>query len=281
MGFAYSSKPVDAPEDEDSTFAQHDDAAMSAIDLSTAQSADFGSWVPENPNEPEPTDPAPTTTVPPPTTTSAPPPDPTGPIPVPTSCNLESIFPLEVAEGWSFVKVAGDLTTPRGLTIDSEGHLLMVEVGKGLSVHTFGADGCIASSKLLIDNPRLTHGVALNPGSTQLFVSSIDTAWRYTYDAAAQTVSGQETVVAGMFPSSHSTRTLLVPPGTPDLLVVSIGSDTNLDMPSLDKAVGRALVKVFDMTAVPADGYDYSTTGSFLGYGLRNEVGLAVDNNNM
>ena len=52
-------------------------------------------------------------------------------------------------------------------------------------------------------------------------------------------------------------------------------------MPSLDKAVGRALVKVFDMTAVPADGYDYSTTGSFLGYGLRNEVGLAVDNNNM
>jgi hypothetical protein len=44
--------------------------------------------------------------------------------------------------------------------------------------------------------------------------------------------------------------------------------------------VGRALVKVFDLTNVPQGGYDYKTSGRFLGYGLRNEVAIVVDNNN-
>lgn len=186
-----------------------------------------------------------------------------------------------MAEGWKFVKLAGGLSTPRGITVDTNGNLLVVQVGVGLSVHTFGADGCIASSKVLIQQPRLTHGVALTPDGATLYVSSIDTAWRYTYDATTQSVTDQTVVVANMYPSSHSTRTLVVPPATPDLLVVSLGSNGNLDGGSIDKNVGRAIVKVFDIAAVPAGGYDYSSQGWFLGYGLRNEVAIAVDNNNM
>ncbi|CAN9282960.1 unnamed protein product [Alternaria alternata] len=44
-----------------------------------------------------------------------------------------------------------------------------------------------------------------------------------------------------------------------------------------DMKTGRSCVKVFDTTTVPENGYDYSTGGYQMGYGLRNEVGLAFD----
>lgn len=277
--FAYSETPVSDPSDEGSSFGIHDSADLFGLDFASAQSPDFDDWVGGG-GEPSPTptdSPTPSPTTTPPTD----PPIPTGTVPIPTDCGEESLFPLEAAEGWSFVKLAGDLTTPRGVVVDVRGSLLIVEVGSGLSVHTFGEDGCIAGSKLLIDKPGLTHGVTIAPDNVTLYVSSVETVWKYTYDADARTVSNEEVVVQNMFPGSHSTRTLLVPPATPDLLVVSLGSDGNLDMPTIDKSVGRAVVKVFDMSKAPSGGYDYNTEGWFLGYGLRNEVGLAVDNTNM
>jgi glucose/arabinose dehydrogenase len=105
--------------------------------------------------------------------------------------------------------------------------------------------------------------------------------WRYDYNSASQTVSNEQVVVKNMYPSAHSTRTLVVPPATPNLLVVSLGSDGNLDGPAVNKATGRALVKTFDISTFPSGGYDYPTQGRYLGYGLRNEVALAVDGNNM
>jgi hypothetical protein len=281
VAYAWGSNPVNNPADEDSTFSIHDEALRFGVDFSLAQSPDFADWIGEEPEQPPPTTTTSTGPPPTPTTTSPPPPPPTGEIPFPETCNLEGQFPLEVAEGWKFVKLAGDLSTPRGVTVDTNGNLLLVEVGRGLSVHTFGSDGCIASSKLLIDQPRLTHGVALTPDGATLYVSSIDTVWRYSYDTDLQEVADQEVVVADMYPSSHSTRTVVVPPATPNLIVVSLGSDGNLDWESVLKETGRAIVKVFDMSELPEGGFDYSTEGWFLGYGLRNEVGLAVDNNNM
>lgn len=281
LAFAFSVDKVDDPADEGTTFGQHSASNIFTLNLSNGQSAEFDDWFGEEDPEPTPT-PTPTPTdTPTPTATPTDVPIPTGPVPIPSGCGESSLFNLEVAEGWSFLKLAGDLTTPRGIAIDSEGSLLLVEVGRGLSVHTFGEDGCIAGSKLLINRPGLTHGVALTPGGTTLYVSSIDTAWKYTYDASTQTVTNEEVVVADMFPSSHSTRTLLVPPDTPDLLVVSLGSDGNMDMPAGYKETGRAIVKVFDTSKTPSGGYDYTTEGWFLGYGLRNEVGLTTDNNNM
>jgi glucose/arabinose dehydrogenase len=260
----------------------HDEANRFGIDLSLAQSPDFADWV-GSPPDPEPTTTttsASTTSGPTSTPTSEPPPD-GEPLPFPETCNLEGQFPLEVADGWKFVKLAGDLRTPRGITVDNNGNILLVQVGVGLSVHTFGADGCIASSKTLISRPGLTHGVALTPDGNTLYVSSISTVWRYTYDAATQSVSDETIVVANMYPASHSTRTVVVPPATPDLLVVSLGSDGNLDWDAVAKETGRAIVKVFDISQFPEGGYDYSSEGWYLGYGLRNEVAIAVDANNM
>jgi glucose/arabinose dehydrogenase len=84
-----------------------------------------------------------------------------------------------------------------------------------------------------------------------------------------------------MNPSGHNSRTLAVPPNRPDLLIVSLGSADNIDHASVKKETGRAIVKVFDLTKTPAGGWTYNTQGWYLGYGLRNEIGIVFDGNNM
>ncbi|CAI6025038.1 unnamed protein product [Clonostachys chloroleuca] len=280
IAYAYSSKAVNTPSDPNSSFSAHDEASPFGLDFTKARSSDFESWIP---GEPQPTGtPTPTsassTTIPTPTSDV---PAPTGELPIPTSCSLNARFPLVAADGWSFVKLAGSLTNPRAMAVDSLGNLLVVEVSKGVSVHSFGSNGCLTGSKTLIAERVLTHGIALTPDRKTLLVSSIDTVWKYDYDAETQSVSNKVVVVKDMYRGTHSTRTLVVPPKTPNLLVVSLGSHTNLDMPAFDKNTGRAIVKVFDLSQAPEGGYTYNTQGTFLGYGLRNEVAIAVDPNNM
>ncbi|KAI8235313.1 Cellobiose dehydrogenase [Colletotrichum sp. SAR 10_86] len=99
--------------------------------------------------------------------------------------------------------------------------------------------------------------------------------------ASGSSGGGQTVVVKGMQQGGHPTRALLIPPATPHLLVIQQGSYSNFDYESLNKGVARAVVKVFDLRSVPSGGYTYNTQGWFLGWGLRNEVALAADGNNM
>ncbi|KAI9150821.1 putative DUR3-Urea permease [Paramyrothecium foliicola] len=282
FGLAYSTAPVNDPEDENTGFSIHQSAQIGLVDLSLAQAAEFNDWVGEQPPAPTSVTPTASTTFVTSTIGSTPTASaPGGPLPIPTSCGLEGQFPLETAEGWSIVKIAGDLRTPRGMAVDKLGNLLIVHVGAGLSVHSFDSNGCIGTSKVLVERPQLTHGVVLSPDGKTVYISSATTVWRYSYDSASQTVSDETIVVRDMFPASHVTRTLVIPPATPNLLIVSLGSHTNLDGPSVIKETGRAIVKVFDISSPPSAGYDYNTEGHYLGYGLRNDIAIAVDNNNM
>lgn len=108
------------------------------------------------------------------------------------------------------------------------------------------------------------------------------TVFQWPYDAAAGTVGTRSTIITGMFSGgAHVTRTLLIAPHAPNLLVVSHGSNDNFDYPSGNKATGRAIVKTFDLSAVPASGYNYASGGWVTGYGMRNEIGITFDGNNM
>lgn len=128
----------------------------------------------------------------------------------------------------------------------------------------------------------LNHGLYLSPDQTKLFASSATTVWVWSYDIVTGRIGNIPTVVVkGMNPGGHLTRTLIIPPNRPNLLVVSHGSLDNIDGPSISPSVGRAIVKVFDLRYTPAGGFDYVGQGYNAGYGLRNEVGLAFDNNNM
>ncbi len=76
----------------------------------------------------------------------------------------------------------------------------------------------------------------------------------------------------------HSTRTLLVPQHNSDLLLVSRGSDGNVDEPTVDIKSGRSQLRTFVIADLmdASDPVEY-TSGEVLGWGLRNSVGIADD----
>jgi glucose/arabinose dehydrogenase len=132
----------------------------------------------------------------------------------------------------------------------------------------------------LIAQTNLNHGIYLSPNGTTLYASSPTTAWSWTYDPASGNVSGSPTVlVTAMVNNGHITRTLIVPPHAPNLLLVAHGSNGNVDAAAVNQATARAVVKVFDLSSLPIGGYNYVTKGYLMGYGLRNEVALAFDGN--
>ncbi|KAI0416509.1 soluble quino protein glucose dehydrogenase [Xylaria grammica] len=192
------------------------------------------------------------------------------------------LYPYMTAPGWSYVKVADGLHSPRDLIFDGQGRLLIIEEEIGLSQHLMDAHGCITHTRLLIENPDLTHGICLSADGETLYASSSSSVFSWTYDPTTGNV-GQNPglVISGMATSGHITRTLAIPPHRTDLLVVSHGSDSNIDQDTSNPKVARAIVKVFNISSIPMGGYNFVSQGWNAGFGLRNEVGLAFDGNNM
>ncbi|KAI0875541.1 soluble quino protein glucose dehydrogenase [Hypoxylon argillaceum] len=200
-------------------------------------------------------------------------------LPVPASCTGVSAlrFPGTVAAGWSVMKIAGGMRGVRTVTWDPNGNMLVAEAGKGISVHTFGDNGCINSTATLISNVQLNHGLAITPDGKTIYASGERSVWSWTYDPATRAVSNLKTVVIGMDSGIHSTRNVMVVKAQPNMVLVQVGSNANLDMASAQPATGRAIIKIFDMSKAPAAGFNYKTDGEVFAYGLRNEIGFVQD----
>lgn len=108
-----------------------------------------------------------------------------------------------------------------------------------------------------------------------LFASSTETVYSWSYDQAARTVSNNITLVEHMAGSDHTTRTLLLSRKAPGMLVVARGSTSNIDFDAASLSSGHSQVKAFNIRNVSGTPYDYNSDGLRLGWGLRNEVGVA------
>jgi len=102
-----------------------------------------------------------------PTTTS------TTVIPTPTgslSCPgaPQPSYAMTVASGWRGTTLLGELTSPRGIILDSRGNLLVVERGKGITIHSLDATGCVVDNKTLIADTTLNHGIDINAAGNKL-----------------------------------------------------------------------------------------------------------------
>jgi glucose/arabinose dehydrogenase len=279
---------VGTPSDNSSAFPVHQDFGKWTHDLNAARSPNFNAWVSSNlvpkattTGAPAPSSTTLTTSVKP---TSSAPSSPTGKVTVPSTCAGAGspAYSSVLASGWKATKVLGGLTSPRSLVWDSAGNLLIVQSGKGITIHKIGADGCVTSSATLVALNSLNHGITFSPDGKTLYASSMTTAYSWPYTASTGTVGTRATVITGMVNGgSHVTRTLLIGAHAPNLLIVSHGSQENLDMPTLNPATARAIVKVFDLSTLPAAGYNYQSGGYNMGYGLRNDIGLTFDNNKM
>ncbi|KAK5104587.1 hypothetical protein LTS08_002478 [Lithohypha guttulata] len=181
-----------------------------------------------------------------------------------------------VASGYSLQVVATGLAKPRGLTFDSQGHLLVVQQGSGsLTSYTIDeSNGCttLGNNATVVDvGLNLNHGLWVN--GTTLYASNVNSVYSWTYDPNARTVSNQEELVNGMANSDHGTRTLLLPESAPGMLVITRGSGGNLDINSTTIEGGTAQVRAFNLNNRTGI-YDW-LDGQLLAWGVRNEVGIA------
>lgn len=76
--------------------------------------------------------------------------------------------------------------------------------------------------------------------------------------------------------SDHVTRTLLLSRIVDDILIISRGSDSNIDPEAAEVSSGHSHIRAFNIGNLTSDqNYTYAIDGLRLGWGLRNSVGLA------
>ncbi len=123
---------------------------------------------------------------------------------------------------------------------------------------------------------KLNHGLALSNDGRTLYASSAEAAYAWPYDPATQSVGQQsQTVVTGMDNDGHTSRTLHMSEKSNGTLMISRGSASNVDVEAAVLSSGHCQIKAFDLTRAPQNGYDFTTQGELLGWGLRNSVGLS------
>ncbi|KAF1956166.1 soluble quino protein glucose dehydrogenase [Byssothecium circinans] len=195
-----------------------------------------------------------------------------------------------VAPGWQANVVANNLEDPRGMIFDNRGGLLVVQQEKGIVRLRFNSEGgaCVrqeGSTEVVIDNPALNHGIELSDDGRTLYASSADGVFAWDYDASTgRNTSGPRLVVGQMGgDDGHVSRTLVLSRKTPGMLLVSRGSQSNLDMAALDVSTGVSTIKAFNITGRSnstngnASSYSFAQDGVLLGWGLRNSVGVAEE----
>jgi len=112
----------------------------------------------------------------------------------------------------------------------------------------------------------LNQGIAINGGF--LYASSATTVFRWRYVAGMRTNLGAaQTVISNIPGGGHSTRSIAF--DNDGLLYVSVGSAGNVDQDSRRSRIVR-----FDVSTVPLNW----ANGEVFADGLRNEVGMALDN---
>ncbi|GJC77265.1 hypothetical protein ColLi_00103 [Colletotrichum liriopes] len=188
----------------------------------------------------------------------------------------------QVAPGWQAQLVATGYKKPRTIHVDSEGALLILDAAVGVYRVTFKDNGgtClkVIESKLVVNNTRLTHGMAFSEDGKTLYASSVDQVLAWAYDAKAGTVNAEPAVVIdNMANNDQTTRTLVMSKASRDWLVVSRGVDENFDIDALDVSSGHAQVKAFDLGKSGNDPFDFNNDGKLLGWGIRNAVAVAED----
>ncbi|KAG9234928.1 hypothetical protein BJ875DRAFT_289184 [Amylocarpus encephaloides] len=188
-------------------------------------------------------------------------------------------YSASFAGGLSAKVVMNGLRSPRDIIFDKEGNLLVIEQAGGgvrqVRLRDDGTNVCVASSKQIVNDAALNHGIELSSDGKTLYVSSLSNVDAYAYDASAGTATGKKTIINSMRNGGlHLTRTLLVSKKFPELIMVGRGSDGNIDTGAKSISTGRSMIRVFNLTEVTRNPVAYTTGGFLLGWGLRNPVGI-------
>jgi glucose/arabinose dehydrogenase len=188
-----------------------------------------------------------------------------------------------MAKGYEAKLLVGGLKTPRGIIFDSDGNLLVTETATA-SIRRIeledkgGMDVCVVNSTQIVVNPGINHGIAFSNDGKTLFTSNSTDVFSYSYNITTGITGDRKHLLTGMKQAGyHQSRTLLVPKAAPNLLLVSRGSDGNRDMETREEKSGRSQIRYWEIDEFTGKPLDYSSTGTILGWGLRNSVGVGED----
>jgi glucose/arabinose dehydrogenase len=192
-----------------------------------------------------------------------------------------------VASGYAARLVATGLTSPRGIKFDTAGNLLVVEEGVGITALRFeeedddddddGSCVTLASQDTVVSDESLDHGIEISEDSSTLYASNSDKlfSWNYSSDERRVT-SSATTLVENMEGTDHTSRTLLLTKSAPGMIVINRGSFENIDVEARNINSGHGQVKAFNVSGVTSP-LDFREDGTLLGWGLRNDVGIAEE----
>jgi glucose/arabinose dehydrogenase len=176
-----------------------------------------------------------------------------------------------VADGFVAWRWASGVVDPRGITVDHAGNVLVVSRADESIVKLWdaNADGLASGIEraTIATAPGLAHGIALNGG--YLYASSASTVYRFEYDEGRVELDPPTAIVTAIADGGrHTSRTLLFD----DIyLYVTVGSGDNVDVDSSRAQIRRFPIVAFD------DGALSFAEGELFADGLRNEVGIALD----
>ncbi|EAU83854.2 hypothetical protein CC1G_09523 [Coprinopsis cinerea okayama7 len=138
-------------------------------------------------------------------------------------------YPMTLASGWRGGVLLGGLTMPRGIMIDTRGNLLVIQRGRGLTGHALDANGCVTSTKTIIQDSQINHAIDVHPSGNRIMASSGDAVWSWDYDPVTMTATNKRTLITGMNNFIHFTRTIHISRKYPNLFALSVGSESNVD----------------------------------------------------
>lgn len=106
--------------------------------------------------------------------------------------------PVTIAPGFSSRVLFSNLTTPRGITLDAEENILVVERGFGVTAFS-PVDGGWERT-VVVSNPNFTQGIQID--GPLLYVSTASDVFVYTYDAVQKSVNSSvpRVLVTGLPP---------------------------------------------------------------------------------
>ncbi len=169
--------------------------------------------------------------------------------------------PVNLPPGFTISVFASDLGSPRYLTLDPSGTLLVSVPSQGRVVALLDrAGGGKADALTVVEGLDRPHGLAWKDGN--LYIAETGRVLRFHYDPASRKATGATVIVPGLpRGGSHWTRTIAF--GPDGRLYVSVGSSCNV---CREQDGRRAAILRYN-----ADG----SGEELFATGMRNAVGLA------
>ncbi|KAJ7292675.1 hypothetical protein C8J57DRAFT_4053 [Mycena rebaudengoi] len=180
--------------------------------------------------------------------------------------------PVTTALGFTARVLFSNLTTPRGITLDSAQNILVVERGFGVTAFNPVAGGW--SRTVVVANAGFTQGIQVD--EDLLYVSTAGTVLVYDYDSVSKVATNPNTLLTGIPPDGDlTTHTLQIHHvGLVKILLVGAGPFTNIDPTARDPASGRSQIRSFTLPYSVSSPLQW-TSGQVVAYGIRNPAGFA------